>query len=349
MIDTHVHFRDWDEKDKETLRHGIEVAYRAGLDGAFEQCNTKPALISRDMIEKRIEEADQVINVLGIDFFHGIHVGLTGDPKQIEEVYQAYLDYFPRVVGFKMIPGLIAEDKVGLAFQVLAGLGYTGVVTSHCERDLFIGDWDPNNPISHTTARPQIAEITGIRADIEAAKNAGYEGTLAIAHVSVPYSLSVLKEERGKIIFKLVSEATPHHSLLYDEMMNEPDGIVLKMNPPLRIKRDQEMMLKMVLKGAVDYIGTDHAPHEYSKKVGEPYSSGIPCLPVYPIFIKILREKGMSEEAIDKITHDNILSIFKIPPETITNTRRAGKQTEIELRALRKEYAIDLVKFLKTA
>lgn len=124
--------------------------------------------------------------------------------------------------------------------------------------------------------------------------------------------------------------------------LNGPDGIVLK-------KTEQEMMLQMVFQGAANYIGTDHAPHEYAKKIGDPYYSGIPMLPFYPIFIKILREKGMSEEAIDKITHDNIMEIFKIPLETIPNTRRAGKQTAKELLTLKREYKIDPVRFLKTA
>ncbi len=109
MIDTHVHLRDGEEKDKETVLHGLEVAYRAGLDGVFEQPNPKPALTTRGAIEDRLELADKAIDKLGVKIFHGIHAGLTADPKQIEEVYEVYVEYFPRVVGFKMFPGLIPE------------------------------------------------------------------------------------------------------------------------------------------------------------------------------------------------------------------------------------------------
>ncbi len=46
MIDPHVHLRDWDQAGKETLRHGLSVAWRAGLDGVFEMPNTDPPLTS---------------------------------------------------------------------------------------------------------------------------------------------------------------------------------------------------------------------------------------------------------------------------------------------------------------
>ena len=47
MIDPHVHLRDWNQAKKETLRHGLGVAWRAGLDGVFEMPNTDPPLTSR--------------------------------------------------------------------------------------------------------------------------------------------------------------------------------------------------------------------------------------------------------------------------------------------------------------
>ena len=29
MIDPHVHLRDWEQKEKETIKHGLKVAYEA--------------------------------------------------------------------------------------------------------------------------------------------------------------------------------------------------------------------------------------------------------------------------------------------------------------------------------
>ena len=58
MIDPHVHLRDWNQSAKETLRHGLSVAYRAGLDAVFEMPNTDPPLVRREEIVKRIDDAN---------------------------------------------------------------------------------------------------------------------------------------------------------------------------------------------------------------------------------------------------------------------------------------------------
>ena len=55
LIDPHVHLRDGSQFKKETIRHGLDVAYCAGLDAVFEMPNTDPALISAEKIEERME------------------------------------------------------------------------------------------------------------------------------------------------------------------------------------------------------------------------------------------------------------------------------------------------------
>ncbi len=77
MIDPHVHLRDWNQAGKETLRHGLSVAFRAGLDAVFEMPNTDPPLVTRDAIRRRIDDADAACRSLGIRIFHGLYAGLT--------------------------------------------------------------------------------------------------------------------------------------------------------------------------------------------------------------------------------------------------------------------------------
>ena len=74
MIDPHVHLRDWSQAHKETVRHGLAVAYNSGLDAVFEMPNTEPALISIANIERRIELADKATEELGIPIFHGLYI-----------------------------------------------------------------------------------------------------------------------------------------------------------------------------------------------------------------------------------------------------------------------------------
>ncbi len=105
MIDPHVHLRDWGQPGKETLRHGLSVAWRAGLDGVFEMPNTDPPLTSREAILRRIRDADQAVSDLGAGIFHGVYAGITPVPAQVEEVVDTWRRLFPRVVGLKMFAG----------------------------------------------------------------------------------------------------------------------------------------------------------------------------------------------------------------------------------------------------
>ena len=69
MIDPHVHLRDWNQSGKETLRHGLSVAWRAGLDAVFEMPNTDPPLTTEEAIKRRIADADSVLASLGVPLF----------------------------------------------------------------------------------------------------------------------------------------------------------------------------------------------------------------------------------------------------------------------------------------
>ena len=288
---------------------------------------------------------------------YGLFAGVTPDPDQIGEVIQAY-DELPEVVGLKIFfgpstgdLGVVKEYDQRLFWQTVARLDYKGVAEGHFEEKTLLKPdlWDPSNPYTHTLARPPESEVESVKKGIRFAKEAGFKGTLHVCHISVPAALEEIEKARqdNGVNFDITCGLTPHHAMLYDEMMKEADGLLLKMNPPLRQRWMQEEMLKALFDGRIDWIETDHAPHLLDEKVGKAvdkdgkpiYASGIPGLPYYPYFIKFLKEKGMSQEQIDAVTHDNITkTLQKI---TICNTRRAGKQSEDELIVLADRYEYD--------
>lgn len=361
MIDSHVHLRDWGQEDKETIKHGLSVAHKAGLDGVFEMPNTNPPLTSRKNIESRIRLADSRIKRLETPIFHGLYAGITDDPEQIKEVVRAYYDLFPRVVGLKMFAGhstgnmgLITEDQQILVYETLAkygveGKGYDGVLAVHCEKESSLKPylWNPEFSFTHTLARPPKAEVESVKDQIKFAHKANYRGTLHICHISVPKSLTEIKKARDYVNFKITTELTPHHGMLYDSLMESEDGLLLKMNPPLRSHNMQEQMLDELLDGNIDFIGTDHAPHtlkdkttgEYKSEKWQGYASGIPVFPIYPHFIEKLRKKGASKELIDDITHNNITKTFGI---NIENTKRKPNYD------LFGKYEVDVSKVVKS-
>jgi dihydroorotase len=352
MIDPHVHLRDGKQSSKETVEHGLEVAYLAGLDGVFEMPNTDPPLTSEDDLLARIglgNEAAYKLRKKYYDFsvFHGVYAGLTPDLRQIREVVKAQKEHFPRIVGLKAFFGqstgnlrITAENEQRLVWKAVADMGYKGVLAGHCEKESELRPdlWDSKKPFMHTLARPPKAEVESIKDQIKFAQAAKYKGTFHVCHVSVPEALEYIESVRNDLDFQVTCGLTPHHALLYDEMMKQKMGLLLKMNPPLRPREMQEYMLKALLderNERIDWIETDHAPHTLDDKTSDKqktYASGIPVLPFYPHFLSMLREKGMSKESLERLTHDNISNAFRID---VQRTIRAADMN------LQKKYDFD--------
>lgn len=342
MIDPHAHLRDWGQAEKETLRHGLAAAWSAGLDGVFEMPNTDPPLTGLDAIRRRIADADAAVSSLGAGIFHGLYAGLTPEPSQIAEAVSAWRALFPRVVGLKMFAGhstgnmgILGRERQERVFAELASLNYTGVLSVHAEKEeLFAPAWDSSVASSHALARPPRAEVESVRDQIEAARAAGFRGTLHIVHVSVPEALDlVLAARRGGMT--VTAGIAPHHALLDAAAMDGPSGMLLKMNPPLRPSPLPEVMMHRLLAGDIDWVETDHAPHTLEDKTLR-HASGIPGFPFYPRFIRILRARGMSETLLQSVTHGAICAAFRLD---IPDRRRTPD--DAALRALAQEYPWD--------
>jgi dihydroorotase len=64
---------------------------------------------------------------------------------------------------------------------------------------------------------------------------------------------------------KVTAEATPHHLLLTEDMI-EKRGALAKVNPPLRTEADRKALVEGIKDGTIDIIVTDHAPHTAAEK-----------------------------------------------------------------------------------
>ncbi len=355
MIAPHVHFRDWNESHKETIAHGLSVAERAGLSAVFDMPNTNPAITTRELVEKRLKLADEAKSPV----FYGLFVGLTSDENQIKEAIKIHHDFFPRVVGFKLYAGesvgtlaVTEEEDQKRIYEILAGEGFSGVVDVHCERKslMYPGIWDPKKPKTHCLARPPWAEAKSVYDQILFADDAKYKGRLNFVHLSVPRSVEYVIDGKVKLGLKLSCAVTPHHLLLDSSVMEnqnqEINPLLYKVNPPLRESSDRKDLIGYLRQGWIDFIEPDHAPHtldeklgiEIDKKENPMYMSGFPVIPFYPHFIRYLRKEGFSEEAIRRLTHDNICKIFGMDIPNIE------KEPDFNLH---EEYSVDVFKNLR--
>lgn len=347
MVDPHVHLRDWGQAGKETLRHGLSVAFRAGLDAVFEMPNTDPPLVTREAVLRRIDDADAACHSLGIRIFHGLYAGLTPVPRQIEEVVRTWKDLFPRVVGLKMYAGhstgqmgIVDPGEQALVYRTLAALGFTGVLAVHCEKEELLrpGEWDPARPVSHVRARPPAAEVASVDDQKTFARKARFRGTLHVCHISTPWALDLLRGRHGEPgspdapLYRATCGLTPHHALLDANMMEVGEGLLLKVNPPLRPLPMPGIMLQRLVDGDIDWIETDHAPHTRRDKM-EGFASGFPGFAFYPSFVRLLSQRGLSPERIRELTHDAVCRVFGLAIPASGRKPETGLQKEYEFDA----------------
>ncbi len=342
MIDPHVHLRDWDEKGKETLYHGMETALLCGLGALFDMPNCSPPLTGEAAVLRRLEDARAAAGRLSADRggapapFYALYGGLTAEESQIREMVGLHGRLFPSVAGLKLFAGrstgALAVTGTGeqqRVWEILAESGYTGVVAVHCEKEeLFRPElWDPDIPASHSLTRPEEAEHASAADQIAFAAAAGFRGTLHICHISASGTLELVRsfrEEKGKYSFSLSCGATPHHLLLDCSMIPDgPEGQLLKVNPPLRGRKSRQALLAALFDGTVDWIESDHAPHTHRDKTSG-CASGIPSLTAWPLLLSRLRFMGMSEEMLRRLTGERVLEVFGIDPEAIGQT--AGRE-----------------------
>lgn len=316
MIDPHVHLRDWEERDKETISHAFRVAGTLGFTDLFDMPNTRPPLTSRENIEKRLRYAEPYEKESGVSYH--LYGGLTRDEREIEEMVRAVDDLFPKVVGLKVFlsqstgnMGISDYSSQRMVFEKLHDLGYSGVVVVHAEKEalfhpeLYVkGEWD-----THSLSRPRESEIESVRDIIRIVEETDFKGHLHVAHVSTKDSVKLISEakKRGD---RISFGVTPHHALFASSDAKEHSKY-LKMNPPLRDEEDREYIFRSLLDGTADNIESDHAPHTLLDK--ENGASGIPSLPLMGILIDRLLKSGISKERLMDLTGGNISRIFSVP------------------------------------
>ncbi len=320
-IDCHTHCRDEKVSYKETIGHALRVAEDSGLSGIFDMPNIPNPITTRKRVLDRIELAKAANSKI----FFGVYIGLTSNQEQIKEAVETCREFFPKpedkigVIGLKMFAGKSVDDltvsnseEQQEVYNQLTKLNYQGVLDVHCEKESEMHPelWNPLNPITHCYTRPEKAETSSIKDQIRFARETEYQGHLHIVHVSTPFSVVLV--DNAKRDLRISCGVTPHHLLLGNTTMINENGIFYKMNPPLRNPETKKRLFEDFLRGKIDILESDHAPHTLEEKTTEEkgFLSGIPNLASWPDFISLLMAGGISQELLNQTAYKNINRIF---------------------------------------
>ena len=263
-IDVHVHFRDPGYPHKEDFASGTAAAAFGGVTTVFDMPNTIPPAGTADALAGKHRVAAEKAHV---DF--GLY-GLLGEDT-IEHV-PALVE--GGVIGFKLYMGntfgRIPCPSTGAmleAFEVVVPTGKR--ISLHAEtnsimerREVRLRGAGRLDPLAHLASRPAVVAVEAVS---RAALLAEWTGArIHILHISSAEELRALREAKARGV-DITGETCPHYIMLSSEDYARFAGTI-RVNPPVRGKRNQEPLWEALADGTIDLIATDHAPHSPEEK-----------------------------------------------------------------------------------
>ncbi len=275
FIDMHVHLRDPGFEQKETIGTGCQAAAHGGFTTILAMPNTKPVVDNPDVVEYVHNKAKSVgcVNVMQVG---AVTKGQKGvELSDIEGMAKVGIRAISEDGKSVMNAQLYRE-----AMQKAAELDLT--VLAHCE-DINMVNGGVMNQDKHSEElglrgiTNSVEDIIVAR-DIMLSKETG--ARLHLCHCSTYESVNMVKHAKMEGIH-VSAEVCPHHFTLTSDDIHKVDATIhqeqqisieadadtnFKMNPPLRTKRDVEMLKEGLRDGIMDVIATDHAPHTFEEK-----------------------------------------------------------------------------------
>ncbi len=340
LIDVHVHFRDMDQKEKETIETGSRAALHGGVTTVVNMPNTRPPATLPDVVA-----AWQILALkncyVNVAFLAGVpplsrRAALSELVEKPIKGFKIYLTaalqpenawHQPEVLR-KFL--MFAQEKNQLVCFHSDTYQPEGVRKQRFESALLGGKTELE---AHDETYPEQEEVAAITYILQEYQSLENTHPIHFCHVSSPAAIDVLLSAKQEGL-NVSWEVTPHHMLLStQETFNHAS--VAKVLVPLRSAQARDKILRHVAEGNVPIIATDHAPHTLEEKAQDFYKtpSGFPGVELLgPLLLTEIFEGRLTEKVLGCVTSN---------PAERFNFARKGRITP--------GYDADIAIFEKTA
>lgn len=266
IIDGQVHFRDPGLTHKGDLYTESKAAIAGGVTSFIDMPNTIPNTLTIEDLNDKYAIASQK-SLANYAFF----LGVNGD--NIDEVLEADSSQFIGVsddgLYFTKKGNLLADNPATME-KLFANCD--SIIAIHSEREeiveaneqLYRKEFGEEVPAKF---HPKIRNTAGCYEATERAIAIAerYGARLHILHLSTEAETSLFQNKIPLKDKKITTEVSVHHLWFSDEDYQDL-GMLIKWNPAIKGKGDQEGLLKALLDDRIDLITTDHAPHTIEEK-----------------------------------------------------------------------------------
>lgn len=304
VIDPHVHFRVPGGEQKEDWTMGSRAAISGGVTTVFDMPNTVPPTTTVALLnEKRaLVRGKSFVN-------YGFFFGATDTNLSEQQNVKG-------VPGIKVFFGN-STGNLGVANESLESIFVTAAKTQRLlavhaedaacllEHQKLYGDDDVAS--IHSMVRPAQCAAIAVKNALHLAKK--NETCLHLCHMTSVEELDVLRKFKSSLTS---AEVTPHHLFLNETAYATQQNFV-KVNPPLRTKKDNDALWDALQKGLIDVVASDHAPHTKGEKERAYHDapSGVPGVEtLLPLLLNEVNHGRFTLERLVAVTSANAARIF---------------------------------------
>lgn len=277
-VDIHVHFRDPGMTYKEDFSSGSLAAAYGGVSCVIDMPNNYPPVTTISSLKGKLAIARMKSYV---DF--GIYAAITDKNIPELEKLSRFTRYFKIYLGETTGELYFDMEKMHVLEEKLKEIETEIILAFHAEDKNCLERYrtKAKNLKEYARSRPPICERNAINKILHGLSDTS--ARIHICHVSSVDTIHGL-EHRNK---NITCGVTPHHLLFNTEQELKPETY-FKVNPPIRNRLHQEILLNTLLEGIIDVIESDHAPHSMDEKQSsfEEAPAGMPGVEtMYPVLL----------------------------------------------------------------
>lgn len=289
LIDDHVHFRDPGLTAKGDFASESRAAAAGGVTTVFDMPNCLPQTTTWQAYEEkwRIAAEKSVVN-------YGFLFGATaGNAYELEKLNPR------KVAGVKLFMGsstgnMLVDNERSLQaifehsrLPIMAHCEDSHLIAANLERIQAICGSDPAI-VHHPEVRNAEACYRSTALAVRLARETG--ARLHVAHLTTARELELFDPTDPQI----TAEACVGH-LLFTDQDYPRLGSRIKVNPAIKTAEDREALRAALRSGKIYTVGTDHAPHRLSEKVGGCVraASGMPLIQFSLVSMLELVDQGV--------------------------------------------------------
>lgn len=263
-VDAQVHLRVPGQAQKETPETGLLAALKGGYAAVLTMPNTQPTIDSVEVLERGRREVAPYERDFGVHVFWTAAITKRLNSDDLTD-HRDLVDAGVRAFTNDGL-GVASDQVMDQAFAALETLGVP--LLQHAE---FLGHGGslapgPLQAKVGASPYPDEPEWRMVERDLrELRKHA--RARYHVLHVSSAQTVELVRRAKAEGL-SVTCEVTPHHLYFNTDTM-DGDNPAFKMNPPIRGPVDQRALWDGLKDGTIDFVATDHAPHEALMKCGK--------------------------------------------------------------------------------